>query len=422
MTADGAPHLVVVAPYLPWPATSGGAIRVLELASGLAARGWRVSMVCITDQAGQVPEAGRHLAGRGIELLGVVRRPRRGATLGRALLTRSSFHTARLRSRAAGELVRRVAASADLVQYEMPYLQGYQATGRPGVPWVLDAQNVEHLLSERLATLRGGGGGLARVALGLYARREAVLRLREERRACEQAGLVVAVSPVDAEELRLLAPAVEVVVVPNGTGLGSPAGRPSRGDGPTRLVFVGKMSYRPNVDAATWMVREVLPRVRESLPDVELAIVGSEPGREVLALAQEPGVTVTGEVDDVRPHLEAATLSVVPLRAGSGTKLKLLEALAAGVPAVATPVGAEGIAVQDGVHLRIAASAGAFATAVVELAGDPERAAALARAGRELVEARYGWDAVVDELAARYDALLERRGSARDGEPVPHER
>lgn len=177
--------------------------------------------------------------------------------------------------------------------------------------------------------------------------------------------------------------------------------RPPDGRAPprdaTRLLFMGSMDYGPNVDGLKWFVREVLPLVRAARPATTLEVVGRSPTDEVRALAS-PQVHVRGAVDDVRPHLHAAALLVVPLRVGGGTRIKIVEALGSETPVVSTSIGAEDLAFRAGEHLWIADGAGDFAHSVLEALEDPTAAARRAARGRDLALERYTWSRLADRL------------------------
>jgi glycosyltransferase involved in cell wall biosynthesis len=206
------------------------------------------------------------------------------------------------------------------------------------------------------------------------------------------------------------------VVVPNSVDL--PAGQPrrSRGPGdPSRLLFVANLTYAPNIEAAELLVGEILPRVRALAgADVALELVGRfETGGAVEELAATAGVTVRGHVDDLAEAYAGADVVVVPLLRGSGTRIKLLEALAAGVPAVTTAVGAAGLGAEDGRHLLIAEGAQALAEAVARVLLDERLAGALARAGRELVERSFSSAVIGSRLAGLTAALDSGDETAR---------
>jgi polysaccharide biosynthesis protein PslH len=175
------------------------------------------------------------------------------------------------------------------------------------------------------------------------------------------------------------------------------------------VLFVGNMSYAPNVDAAGWLVSEVLPRVREVRPRVRVRFVGHRPAGAVRRLQKDPGVEVTGTVAEIRPHLERAAVFVVPLRVGGGFSNKLMEALAAGVPTVATPAAREGLPDLDaGTHLLEADTPEAFASSIVSILGDRDLAERLGRAGRAFVRDRYRWDGVIEDLETVYGRARRR--------------
>jgi glycosyltransferase involved in cell wall biosynthesis len=294
----------------------------------------------------------------------------------------------------------------DIVQCEFSYMGGY-APRRPRydrAKWLLDAHNIEHRLNE---TLSRTSEGLAGLAYRIYADREARLRRREELEACLRVDRVVTVSAIDREILLREAPGLEVDIVPNGVDLdwfdtsggSESARRPS-------AVFVGKMDYRPNVDAVRWFCREILPLVKSRVPAFVFTICGNDPVESVLALGKIEGVVVTGRVPDTRPYLEDAAVAVVPLRAGSGTRLKVLEAMAMGRPVVSTPIGAEGLDVVSGEDFAEADSPNEFAARIIDLLDNPDERERLGRAGRDLVEASYGWPAVVARLERVYEELL----------------
>jgi sugar transferase (PEP-CTERM/EpsH1 system associated)/FemAB-related protein (PEP-CTERM system-associated) len=171
------------------------------------------------------------------------------------------------------------------------------------------------------------------------------------------------------------------------------------------LVFTGAMDYRPNVDGIGYFVREVLPIIRSSEPDVELAIVGRNPARAVRWLASVAGVTVTGAVADVRPYLRAARVAVVPLRIARGIQNKVLEALATGCPVVTTPEGVAGLAIEAGTHAIVASDPQDFAAAVVSVVRDDRIRRHLQLAGRDFVEARHQWGPVLDRFVGLVESV-----------------
>ena len=229
--------------------------------------------------------------------------------------------------------------------------------------------------------------------------RDRAKALRFERWLAASFDVVVTVSAEDAASL----PGRRVLIVPN--GVDSDRFRPTPIPEAPRLVFTGTLSYRPNVDAARWFCAEVQPLVQASVPGVSLDIVGRSPVAEVTALDRVPGVAVHADVADVRPYLERARAAVVPVREGTGTRLKVLEAMAAGRPVVGTSIGLEGLGLLDGETALFADDPAAMAGALVRLLGEDRLARSLAAAGRSWVEAHYRWDAIGADFAGHMLAV-----------------
>ncbi|MDE2491335.1 MAG: glycosyltransferase, partial [Elusimicrobia bacterium] len=174
-----------------------------------------------------------------------------------------------------------------------------------------------------------------------------------------------------------------------------------------RLVYVGHYPHYPNEEAVVRFCRRILPRIRRRRPDATFAIVGSSPTEAVLRAAREtPGVSVTGTVPDVRPHLAEAAVFVAPIRLGRGIKGKVLEAFAMGLPVVASPLAAEGLGARPGRELLAARGDAAFADAVVALLDSPARRAELGAAGRRFAVERCDWNRLAQGLGDVYDELL----------------
>jgi glycosyltransferase involved in cell wall biosynthesis len=283
----------------------------------------------------------------------------------------------------------------DAVHVRQLPMAGYgRVAGRTG-------RLLELIDSEALATSREPGSGLKRRVRRLTA---PVV----ERLAMRGFDIVTAVADADADALRALGPRARVETVPNGVDLDVFAPAADAGIDPDGVVFVGAMSFPPNVAAAEWFARSVVPTLRALRPAATFTIVGRDPVPSVLALDRLDGVTVTGSVDDVRPYLARAAVVVAPLVSGSGIKNKVLEAFAMGRPVVATPLAVEGVAAEPGREVVVADGPDAMAEAVAGLLADPARAAAIGSAGRRLVEGRYSWDAAAERYATLYDELAGR--------------
>jgi glycosyltransferase involved in cell wall biosynthesis len=229
------------------------------------------------------------------------------------------------------------------------------------------------------------------------------------RRTLPRVTACTVVSAAERDLLRAVAPAYRsVYVIPNAVDLASYAPYASAAR-PGSLVFSGALTYRANYDAVEHLLRDILPLVHRQAPDVTVQITGSHAGVDRAALPSLPGVRFTGYVPDVRPTIAQSWASLVPLRLGGGTRLKIIEAMALGTPVVSTPKGAEGLDVTHGEDILIAAGADDFAAATLALLGSPALRERLAAAGRQLVAREYDWQVV----GARLRDVLDRARAGR---------
>lgn len=227
---------------------------------------------------------------------------------------------------------------------------------------------------------------------------------RYEREICRTAGRVIAVSPLDSATMQKLFGLQQVPDVPTGVNL-EYFHRPPECRPQADLVFVGSMDWMPNVDGILYFVHEILPLIRKQRPETTLAIVGRDPSSAILQLAErDPLISVTGTVPDVRPYLWGSTVSIVPLRIGGGTRLKIYEAMAARTATVSTRVGAEGIAAEHPVSIRLADEPAEFATECLALLEDANARGAVADSAWKMVDENYSWERV----ARQFEAILER--------------
>lgn len=221
---------------------------------------------------------------------------------------------------------------------------------------------------------------------------------------------ILVVSEPDRQRCVRARPHRKVLLVPNGVDCAAYRPGPVRDEGAPRLLFTGDMAFDPNVRAAHLLATRVFPPIRGEFPDAELRIVGRNPAPVVRAL-HGSGVIVTGEVPDVLPHLQAATVYVAPMTTGAGTRTKLLEALAVGLPVVTTRVGLEGIEAADGREVVLADDPAATIRAVRRLLTDPAARRRLGGAARRLAEERYDWPRCLAPLEELYAGLLPPRPS-----------
>jgi sugar transferase (PEP-CTERM/EpsH1 system associated) len=228
---------------------------------------------------------------------------------------------------------------------------------------------------------------------------------RFERAVCLQADAVVAVSPQDADALAALDARVQTVVIPNGVDCEYyvPSDKVcAKPLAELSVVFTGKMDFRPNIDACVWFADEILPRLRQEIPLAHVSFVGQKPAPKVLALRERAGIEVTGFVPDTRPYIADAAVFAVPLRMGSGTRLKVLEAMAMGKAIVSTSFGVSGIECAHGRDVLIADSAQDFAHAIASLMREKNRVRELGMNARKLAVEKYEWKKLVPKLEEIY--------------------
>jgi polysaccharide biosynthesis protein PslH len=235
-----------------------------------------------------------------------------------------------------------------------------------------------------------------------YSRCQYEHMLRYEAEVCRAAKKIIAVSGADADAMHSLYGATGVCSVPTGVDI-TYFGPPSAAAPEQDLVFLGAMDWRPNIDGLNWFVASVLPLIRRRRPDCSLTVVGRCPTAQVRRLAQsDRRIHITGTVDDVRPYLWKSAVSIVPLRIGGGTRLKIYEAMAANIPVVSTSMGAEGLDIRDGENIAIADSAPEFAQACLALLDDAGARGRMAATAREMIAACYSWEVV----ARKFEQLL----------------
>lgn len=378
------PRFAVVAPYLPGPEDSGGRIRIAALGRGLARRGevelfaraWPVEFI---GSSARRDEALAHCA--------------RWQTFSRDLPSGlPGWDPWRARDATPRGLLRALRARHDARPFDaVVACHAYAAAAlrcAPGALRVLDEHNLE--------------SRYARDVLRAPWREWTAMR-RFERAAWRDADLVSCVRGDDVAHVRGFTRA-DVALVPNGAAVDALRWRPpSRREG-REVIFVGAMSHGPNVEAAVFLAREVLPRLRVAHPDARLLLCGRAPDATVRALASD-AVTVTGTVDRTAPFLDRASVFANALRAGEGTSLKVIEAAAAGVPLVSTPEGARGFALRDGDSLLLAQGADEFVRAITSVWRDPVAADARAARAREVARA-HDWTRIADGFAERVCARL----------------
>ena len=394
--------ILLLCPWFPYPPNWGFAKRVFHILDVLARR-HDLTLLTYTD--GDDAEQLRVLGGLGA--VHTVPRPTLplGKRLGQLASVASPYSFQRrlaydpAMQQALDQLAR--GTPFDVIHVSTSQMACFRFDRRSTL--VLDEHNIEYELYQRVA--RAEGTALRRGFSWLEYRKFK----REEIAAWRSVDGCAMTSAREAALVDTIVPETPTAVVPNAVDTNYFAPSADAID-PDAIVLTGLMKYRPNVDGAQFFVRDVLPQILRERPRATFYIVGGEPPPEVERLASAH-VVVTGSVPDVRPYAHKAAVFVVPLRMGGGTRLKVLEGLSMEKPMVSTAVGCEGIDVVDREHLLIADEADQFASAVLELMRNRELARALARSGRELMLARYTWEAVVATLEQFYARLSAATGT-----------
>jgi polysaccharide biosynthesis protein PslH len=397
MSKDGL-RVLVLGVWFPYPPRWGWAVRVYHLARQLA-RTHDVTLLTYGTRADQPNVA--QLREQGIQVETVLRerpskRARRRDQVA-SLFSRLPFESYIARSSEMQEAIDRLSAERtfDVIQLESTLVWPFRFSKASKL--VLDEHNIEYENYARHQELERSP-----VRKAFYAFEAAKVRRYEQAAWRAVAGCVLT-SAREEEIVRAIAPGTPTVVVPNGVDVDYFRPGPEERE-PASIVFNGVLDYRPNLDAARFLIDEVLPLVRAQHSSARVTIVGRGDPAE-LARVRGPNVEATGEVPDVRPYLQKAAVVAVPIRAGSGTRFKVVEGLAVAAPMVSTAVGCEGIGVRDGEHLLVADSAEEFAAAIVRLLDDRELGRRLGAAGRQFIEDEYSWERAGERLEALYDRI-----------------
>ena len=383
------PKLLAISSELPWPLNTGGHLRSFHVLKALATEFDVRLMIPMMEND---PDGIEALAEKGIRAIPVPVPPRTKFGEAKRILG------ARIRGEAYA-MYRRHARPEMLAAWQreletdrpdlvhLDHLDSFlfhKATRAANIPAVLDLHNVYSLILERMAEEANNP------AKRFFLRGEAKRLAKIEQRACRSGTAILAVSEGEATHFRALG-AEDVSVAPNGVDCAAFASLPTgRTNVPPTILYLGTLSWGPNATAAIHLAEHIFPKVRQRLPEARLMLVGKSPSREVLVLGEHPGITVAGSVPSIQPYLAEANVLAVPLDSGGGTRLKILEAFAAGLPVVSTAVGAEGIAAEPGREIRIAERP-TMAEAILELLQSPAEGAAMAEAARRLAREKYDW-------------------------------
>ncbi len=405
-------NVLLLTQVLPYPPDSGPKVKTWNVIKYLA-RQHEVTLVSFVrgDQSAEVEHLRRYC--RAVHTVPMSRHPLHdAAAMARSFLSGEPWMMVRDDRAAMRQLIDRLARETHFDVAHADQLNMAQYAARvPGARKILDAHNALWLLYQRLwQTMRFGP---RQILLG----RDWRLLKTHEGRVCREFDAVLAVSDEDRAALtEAMGAERPITVIPIAVDTDEiPVVQ--RAPEAHHLLHIGTMYWPPNIDGMLWFLREVYPLVRAQFPAVQLDVVGARPPQELLDFnAQNIGVNVAGYVPDPAPYLQRAGVFIVPLRAGGGMRVKILEALSRGLPLVTTTLGCEGIAVEHERHVLIADTPEAFAAAVVRVLRDRAFADELGRAGRALIENTYDYRAAcrpLDELYQRSAVSGQRSAISR---------
>lgn len=406
-------RILIITDYLPYPPITGDLIRTYNLIRRVARRHrvWLTGFLPASDGAERVS----HLQAfcQGVEAVSLPRRHKLARLPGllQYILAGIPFDFEFLHSQGLSDRIRRLASTVDfdIVQIEQSRMAPYLEVLPPDThsKSILIFHNIAAYQYDRISHVELKPA--RRVRAWLHSR----MLYRWEPRYAERFDRCITVSEVDRDLLMKANPRLRVDVVPNGVDTQIYQLLPLENT-QLALLLIGNMSYAPCADGALWFCDQVLPHIRRVLGEVEVWIVGISPPPEVVRLGGD-GVHVTGRVEDVIPYYRRSAISVVPLRAGGGTRLKILEAMALGRPVVSTSIGCEGLDVVDGRHLLIADAPEHFAERMVRLLKDKALYQRLVTEARWLVETKYDWDVIAEQLLSIYPEILGQSSPKKGG-------
>jgi len=402
-------RVLYFSPRICWPLLSGGHLRTFYLARQLSRKATLIYVGLDSAGGASVGTVSRDC----LEQLGnaEVRRIRRdpGYTLasvvrgfiGPTPLNVLNYTSVPAMAELEGVLHKQI---FDAIQIEGVHLIAYAKRIRqlaPHTRLICDWPNIESEILHRYA--ENDSSWLRR----LYALRTAALVRPLECQLLHLCHAHTVCSEREREILQQRVPQARIEVVGNGVDVEYFTANPTQNGLRRDLVFMGRMDYHANIDAALFFAKKIWPLVRARRPELRFVVVGAQPATEVLALRELAGVTVTGTVDDVRPFYQSALAAVVPLRVAGGTRLKILEAMAAGTPVISTALGAEGLAVTPGKDILIADSPEAVADTVAPLHTETPQWQSLVTNARTLVKTQYDWSVIGEVLLRLYAEQIQ---------------
>ncbi len=395
-------HILFLSWWWPYPADNGSKIRIYNLLRQLA-RTYTVTLLAFVSPGEATTEQIAHLL-TFCDRVEIVNKPEHNGSAMRSTigyLSRYPRHLQDVYSPHMARLVAQYSQQADvIVGSQMETLRYFDLV--PSLPAILEEFEIT-IYQNRVET-----------ATSQRTRWRAQLTLTKLEHVIERIqkrGVAVTVvsEPEKTYLQRLHVKAARVDLIPNGVDTETLRPDPAQTLQPNSLIYAGSVTYQPNHDAMQYFVHDILPLIRDQHPAVCLNVTGTTGDVDVSDLAAEPNVHFTGYLPAVMPAIQSSWVSIVPLRLGGGTRLKILESMALGTPVISTRKGAEGLNVTDGENILIADSPEAFAGAVNFLLSDPDARTRLAIAGRQLVQEQYDWAIIGHQLTQFIEATIHNK-------------
>lgn len=401
--------ILYLLPDFPYPARGGAALRNLGLVLGVAKAGHEVHILSFGAPAYVSANTPLHHACQSVEIIETPDRSAVARVTTLLLSERADMERRAWSAKFLAALDRKLKETVfDIIQFENLEMMVYfhhVHQHQPQAKLIYDAHNAESEI-QRLAYENEGRN----LPISAYSWIQWKRLTAFERYLYQAVDAIIAVSETDQNAIRSLAGTAPLYLVPNGVDVQEYRTPPKSNvklEQPA-LVFTGIMDYRPNIDAIKWFADDILPLIPQAYPKVHLYIVGNRPTPRVTALRQRSNITVTGFVDDILPYFHEAAVVIAPLRIGSGTRLKLLQAMSAGCAIVSTSQGAEGLNVENGRDMLIADDPNLFAIAVNELLQNEVKRLQIGSAAQVFVRTRFDWTVIVPKLLAAYAEITRR--------------
>lgn len=393
-------------PYSPIPPTFGGALRVYNLIKQMS-KNHEVTLLTFGDEIVK-DQLKKHFKNSIKEIYtcdipwGLIRK--RFLQL-RSLTSKHSYFNLVAKHKQMQVLIDEITSknNFDIIQFEFPNMANYRINSDSLK--IIDAHNVEHIIFYHQWKYSKS------IIRKIFYKLEYKKLQKDEVNLCQNQDALFVTSDNDVKLFNELVPQIPKYVIPNGvdTEYYHPYNQEPE---PNTLVFTGTLSYIPNSDAALYFIDNILPIIKKQIPDVKLYIVGNRPPKSLIQKSSSD-IIITGYVNDVRPYVWKSSIFIVPLRMGSGTRLKVLEAFAMKKPVVSTTIGAEGIETTNGENILIADEPKNFAENIIRLLRDKQLQQNLATSGYELVKNKYDWNIIGQKLDDAYNEIYSRDNSSR---------